>query len=71
MSTREQVIELVNLMTEEQLQGFVLMFQGVLPQAELPNAETKAVMDEIEQGKNLSKAFSSVKDLMEDLNADD
>lgn len=29
MSTREQVIELVNLMTEEQLQAFLMLFHSM------------------------------------------
>lgn len=34
-----------------------------------PNEETKKVLDDVLAGKNLSKSFSSVKELMEDLNA--
>ena len=34
-----------------------------------PNAETIAAMHEINDEKNLSRRFSSVKELMEDLNA--
>lgn len=34
-----------------------------------PNAETIAVIEEINQGKNLSKSFDNINELMEDLNA--
>lgn len=34
-----------------------------------PNNETKQVLDDVMAGKNLSKAFDNVKDLMDDLNA--
>ena len=36
---------------------------------EVPNEETLKSMENIEKGKNLSKRFTSVKELMEDLNA--
>ncbi len=35
----------------------------------LPNAETLAAIDDINHGRNLSKTFHSVEELMEDLNA--
>lgn len=34
-----------------------------------PNAETITAIDDVNNGRNLSKTFHSVKDLMEDLNA--
>ena len=34
-----------------------------------PNAETLAAIDDVNHGRNLSKTFHSVADLMEDLNA--
>ena len=36
---------------------------------EVPNEETLKSIDNIEKGKNLSKRFTSVEELMEDLNA--
>lgn len=36
---------------------------------EVPNEETLKSIENIEKGKNLSKRFSSVEELMEDLNA--
>lgn len=38
---------------------------------EVPNAETIKAMQDIEKGIGLSRPFTSVSDLMEDLNADD
>lgn len=39
--------------------------------AEVPNAETKKTIEDARKGIGMSKAFSSVEELMEDLNADD
>ena len=39
--------------------------------AEVPNAETKKAIEDARNGIGMSKAFSSVEELMEDLNADD
>lgn len=36
---------------------------------DVPNAETLAAIDDVNQGHGLSKSFHSVKELMEDLNA--
>mgnify|MGYP003253163266 CR=1 FL=1 len=36
---------------------------------DVPNAETLAAIDDTNHGRNLSKPFHSVKELMEDLNA--
>ena len=35
----------------------------------VPNAETLAAIDDVNHGRNLSKSFHSVSELMEDLNA--
>ena len=39
--------------------------------ADIPNAETRKAIEDARKGIGLSKAFSSVDELMEDLNADD
>lgn len=39
--------------------------------AETPNAVTKKAIENAEKGIGMSQTFSSVKELMEDLNADD
>jgi len=36
-----------------------------------PNAETLATIEDVNLGRNMSRPFYSVKELMEDLNADD
>ena len=36
---------------------------------DIPNAETLAAIDDVNNGRNLSKLFHSVEELMEDLNA--
>lgn len=38
---------------------------------ETPNAETREAIENAEKGIGMSRAFSSVSELMEDLNADD
>ncbi|MCM1121190.1 MAG: type II toxin-antitoxin system RelB/DinJ family antitoxin [Eubacterium sp.] len=38
---------------------------------DIPNADTIRAIDDVRQGRNLSRSFSSVEELMEDLNADD
>lgn len=39
--------------------------------AEVPNADTKKAIEDARKGIGMSKGFSSVEELMEDLNADD
>ena len=39
--------------------------------AEVPNADTKKAIEDARKGIGMSNAFSSVEELMEDLNADD
>lgn len=39
--------------------------------AEVPNTDTKKAIEDARKGIGMSKAFSSVEELMEDLNADD
>lgn len=39
--------------------------------AEVPNADTRKAIEDARKGIGMSKPFSSVEELMEDLNADD
>lgn len=71
MSTRELAYSIVDRLTDEQLEGFVLMFKNTLSDEDVPNAETRAVLDDVKNGRNMSRTFTSVKELMEDLNAED
>lgn len=68
MSTKEAAMEILNCMTEQQLQEFVNLFRSIM---EIPNEETRAVLEDVKQGENLVGSFSSVKELMEDLDAED
>lgn len=70
MSTRELAYNVIDCMSEEQLEGFVMMFKGLIDENTI-SAETMSVIDDIENNRNMSKEFSSVEALMEDLNADD
>ncbi len=67
MSTRDAALNIVNLMTEEQLRGFVSLFQGLV--SDIPNDETVAAMEEAEEMLRDSDAprFTSVDDLFEEL----
>lgn len=38
---------------------------------DIPNADTIKAIDDVRHGKNLSRSFLSVEELMEDLNAED
>ncbi len=38
---------------------------------DVPNADTVRAIDDVRHGRNVSRSFSSVKELMEDLNAED
>ena len=38
---------------------------------DIPNADTIRAIDDARHGRNLSRAFTSVEELMEDLNAED
>lgn len=67
MSTRDVALNIVNMMDEEQLQGFVALFQGIV--SGIPNEETIAAMEEAEnmlKDPN-AKKFTSVDDLFEEL----
>ncbi|MBP1562035.1 MAG: hypothetical protein J6C96_12450 [Oscillospiraceae bacterium] len=66
MSTREMAYNLVDRMSEKQLAAFIELF-GALGDF---NDETAAVLDDVNNGRNLSRPFSSVSELMEELNAE-
>ena len=67
MSTRDMALNIVNMMSEDQLRGFVTLFQPIV--SDIPNEETVAAMDEAEALLNDPNAmrFSSVDDLFEEL----
>ena len=67
MSTRDLAINIVNMMSEDQLRGFVTLFQPVV--SDIPNEETIAAMNEAEALLDDPNAmrFSSVDDLFEEL----
>ena len=67
MSTRDMAMNIVNLMNEEQLRGFVALFQGVV--SDIPNEETVAAMEEAEEMLKDPNAqrFASVQELFAEL----
>lgn len=65
MSTREIAYDIIDNMTDEQLQGFVMMFRNQ------HKSELSARISDIENGRNLSETFNSFDEFLEDLNAED
>lgn len=67
MNTKEAAMEILDCMTEQQLQEFVHFFRSIL---EVPNAETKAAMDEVEKMKQHPEqypGYTDIDDMMKDL----
>ena len=67
MSTREMALNIVNMMSEEQLTSFVNLFCAIV--SDIPNEETEAAMEETEELlKNPdARTFSSVDELFAEL----
>ncbi len=67
MSTKELAYSMIDNLTEEQLNALIVILQGL--QKDEPNEETKKVLDEAKEGKNLVGPFGSVDELWESLKA--
>lgn len=69
MSTKERVYHIIDKLSEEQLKGFIMLFKDfdISDDEDSPNSETQSVLNDVNENKNLVGPFSSVKDLMEDL----
>ena len=67
MSTRELACSIFDRLTEEQLEGFVLLFKDIVPDEDIPNEETRAVLDDVMNGRNMSKLYTDTDELMRDL----
>ena len=65
MSTKDIAYDIIDNMSDEQLQGFVMMFRN------LSEISLSARISDIENGRNLSEAFNSFDEFLEDLNAED
>lgn len=69
MSTRELAYRIFDQLSDEQLEGFVLMFKDTLSEEDVPNAETEAAMleaDRIARDPSV-KAYTDTDELMRDL----
>ncbi|MCM1329205.1 MAG: hypothetical protein NC253_07160 [Ruminococcus sp.] len=69
MSTRELAYSIIDGFTDEQIEGFVLMFKNSVPDEDIPNAETEAAMleaDRIARDPNV-KAYTDTNEMMRDL----
>lgn len=67
MSTKEIVVGMLDILTEEQLKSIAALIESFV----VPNAATIEAMEDIENGRNLSGPFHSIDALMEALDADD
>ena len=67
MSTREMAMNIVNMMSEEQLTSFVSLFRPMV--SDIPNEETEAAMEETEAllKDPAAETFLSVDELFADL----
>lgn len=68
MSTREQAVQILNQLTEEQLQGFILMFHDlvsvpVIPEEEPDAWDRKMIADSKEENTESMKLDDFVKEL--------
>ena len=72
MSTREKINSVLDYVPEYKL-GYILAYvQGIVAdEIDIPNDETAKAIEDARNGIGLSRGFSSVAELMEDLNADD
>ncbi len=61
MSTKELAYSMIDNLTEEQLDAIVVILKGL--QHDMPNDETKKVLDEAKNGINLVGTFNSVDEL--------
>ena len=71
MSNREMAKNLIDHVPESKLLYVVAYLQGVIVPDETPNADTLEAIENARKGIGLSRGFSSVDELMEDLDADD
>lgn len=74
MSNREMVFQLADSIPDIKLGSVVAFMQGILAGMEpmdTPNETTIRAIEEAHAGIGLSRSFSSVAELMEDLDADD
>jgi hypothetical protein len=71
MSNRELPKNLIDRIPENRLYYVVAYLQGAAVPDDTPNAETVQAIQDAHNGVGLSRGFSSVAQLMEDLNADD
>ena len=69
MSNKERAIQLLDQIPESKMYYILDILEGAAIPDETPNAETIAAIDDVNHGRNLSKPFHSVEELMEDLNA--
>lgn len=70
MSTREIAYSILDRLSDEQIEGFILMFGNSFEKQDMHRNETLKVLDDVRNGKNMSASFCSVKELIEDFNAD-
>lgn len=68
MSTKEIAYRIIDSFSDEQLEGFVLLFKDYIPSDEEHNEETRTILDDVKNGRNLSRNVT-VEELFEDMNS--
>ena len=59
----------VNMFLSQAVREQAMPFKSTLHCNEIPNAETLQAIKDFHEGKNMSKSFNSVEELMKDLDA--
>ena len=63
MSAREIAANILDRLTDEQLEGFVLMFKNLVPDNDIPNAETLEAFNEVEDMKRHPEKYKGYDDV--------
>ena len=73
MATKEQIYKMLDSFTDEQLEQVLIILNSVKKMINIESEDDAFCqkINDIDNGRNLSKPFTSVKELMKDLNADD
>lgn len=73
MSTREYAIDLINSLSDEQVEGLIMLLKGYSPKESIPNADTIeafAEFDEMKSDPQKYKRYSSFKEIINEVASD-
>lgn len=71
MSTRDKLVSMLDMLSEEQLEGLYSFINSFIYFGDIPNEETQQAIRDAHNGVGLSEAYDSVSQLREALNAED